>query len=181
MAIALFGGSFDPPHTGHLAVVNEALKMLPIERLVIVPAYVNPFKSGTHAPAKLRLEWLRRIFADETHIEVSDYEIAQGQSVPTIKTVQHYRKKYDRIYLIIGADNLATLSKWYRFDELDPLVTWVVATRDEQKVDEHFLTLNVKEPVSSTTLRQEMQTDLIPEKVADEIAEFYKEQYAKTH
>ncbi len=181
MAIALFGGSFDPPHAGHLAVVNEALKKLLIERLIIVPAYVNPFKSGTHAPAYLRLEWLKRIFADEIRIEVSDFEVSQGQSVPTIKTVQHYRKKYDQIYLIIGADNLDSLSKWYRFDELDRLVTWVVATRDEQKVDAHFLTLNVKEPISSTTLRQKMQPDLLPKKVADEIARYYKEYHAKTH
>ena len=62
MAIALFGGSFDPPHSGHITVIYEALKSLPIERVIVVPAYVNPFKSGTHAPASLRLQWLKTIF-----------------------------------------------------------------------------------------------------------------------
>jgi len=181
MAIALFGGSFDPPHSGHVTVIFEALKSLAIDRLIVVPAYVNPFKSGTHAPAALRLKWLKTIFDAEKNIEVSDFEVVQGRSVRTIETVQHYLKEDQVIYLIIGADNLETLSKWHQFDELDRLVKWVVATRDHQKIDPHFLTLNVSEAVSSTQLRQTMKQELLPKKVANEIAIYYKEKYAKTH
>jgi len=181
MAIALFGGSFDPPHSGHITVIYEALKSLPIARLIVVPAYVNPFKSGTHAPAALRLKWLKTIFDAEKQIEVSDFETLQGRPVKTIETVQYYRQIDPDIYLIIGADNLEMLSKWHQFDELDRLVTWVVATRDQQKIDPRFLTLDVSETVSSTQLRQMMKHEQLPKKVANEIATYYKEKYAKTH
>jgi len=181
MAIALFGGSFDPPHSGHITVIYEALRSLPIERLIVVPAYVNPFKSGTHAPAALRLKWLKTIFDTEKNIEVSDFETAQGHPVRTIETVRHYLKEDPDIYLIIGADNLETLSKWHQFDELDRLVTWVVATRDQQKIDPHFQTLDVSEAVSSTQLRQTMKHEQLPKKVVNEIAIYYKEKHAATH
>jgi len=181
MAIALFGGSFDPPHSGHITVIYEALRSLPIDRLIVVPAYVNPFKNGTHAPAALRLKWLQAIFEAEEHVDVSDFETAQGQPVRSIETVLHYRQKDPEIYLIIGADNLEFLSKWHRFDELDRLVTWVVATRDQQQIDPHFLTLDVSEAVSSTQLRQTIQHELLPKKVANEIAIYYKEKHAATH
>ncbi len=181
MAIALFGGSFDPPHSGHITVIYEALKSLPIEKLIVVPAYVNPFKNGTHAPAALRLKWLQAIFENEKHIGVSAFETMQGRPVKTIETVQHYREEDSQIYFIIGADNLKTLSKWYKFSELDRLVTWVVATRDQQIIDSHFITLNISESVSSTQLRQAMQYDQLPKKVANEIAIYYKENHATTH
>jgi nicotinate-nucleotide adenylyltransferase len=181
MAIALFGGSFDPPHSGHLGVIHEALKSLPIEKLIIVPAYVNPFKKGTHASATLRLKWLQTIFEGNEKVEVSDFEILKGCPVRTIETVRHYLKKDPDIYLIIGADNLEDLSKWHRFDELDSLVTWVIAKRDQQKIDTRYLTLDVNEPISSSRLRQSIEYEKLPKKVADEIALYYKETYAKTH
>ena len=65
MNIALYGGSFDPPHLGHVHVVHAALKTLDIDKIIVVPAFVNPFKSGTHAPAELRLKWLQEIFEDD--------------------------------------------------------------------------------------------------------------------
>lgn len=181
MAIALFGGSFDPPHSGHLAVVYEALRSLPIKKIVIVPAYVNPFKKGTHAPAALRLKWLQAIFEGNEKVEVSDFETHKGYPVRTIETVQYYLRKDPNIYLIVGADNLETLSKWYRFDELDGLVTWVIAKRDQLEIDTQYLTLDIDEPISSSRLRRSMEYEKLPKKVADEITTYYKETYAKTH
>jgi len=128
MAIALFGGSFDPPHSGHIAVVHEALKVLPVDRVVVVPAYVNPLKDGTHAPASLRLKWLKQAFKTVVGVEVSEFETVQGRAVYTIDTVRKYLQEDPKIYLIIGADNLKTLEKWHRFEALNHLVTWVVAT-----------------------------------------------------
>ena len=73
--IALFGGSFDPPHTGHIKII-EALKNLSfIDKVVVMPTYRNPFKSNFSAPADLRLQWLRDIFKKDERIEVNAYEI----------------------------------------------------------------------------------------------------------
>ena len=62
MNIAIFGGSFDPPHLGHQEIVNEALKSLHVDKLFIVPTHLNPFKKEFFAPSKLRLKWLKKLF-----------------------------------------------------------------------------------------------------------------------
>ncbi len=177
--IALFGGSFDPPHIGHIAIVEEALQQLDIEKLVVVPAYVNPFKSGSHAPADLRLSWLQEIFKDHTDITITDFEVKQERPVRTIETIRHFSKEADEIYFIIGADNLASLQQWHQFDALNKLVTWVVATRDKIDVPKTFRRLNVAKPVSSTELRATIKPHELPSKVAHEITDFYKEHNAK--
>jgi nicotinate-nucleotide adenylyltransferase len=176
--IALFGGSFDPPHAGHIAIVEAALEQLDIDKVVIVPAYLNPFKSHAHAPASLRLKWLRKIYDGNDCVAVSDFEIAKQRPVPTIETVRHFLATAEKLYVIIGADNLAALEAWYAFTELDALVTWVVARRDGINVPDRFATLDIDSPVSSTDLRRAMAPHELPAPVADEIAAYYKENNA---
>ncbi|MDX1296269.1 MAG: nicotinate (nicotinamide) nucleotide adenylyltransferase [Sulfurimonadaceae bacterium] len=177
--IALFGGSFDPPHVGHLAIVDKALEQLDIDRLVIVPAYLNPFKTHSFATAEQRLKWLKRIYAGNPKIEISDFEIARNRPVPSIETVRHYLNEAENIYLIIGADNVASLEKWYAYEELDRLVTWVVARRDGIEIPGRFITLDIDKPVSSTDLRNDIEHTKRPDTVADEIAAYYKETNAR--
>ena len=61
--IALFGGSFDPPHLGHKAVVDAILSTLDVDEVVVMPAYLNPFKSKVYASGSLRFQWLQKIFS----------------------------------------------------------------------------------------------------------------------
>ena len=68
---------------------------------------------------------LKEIFATDKRVEVSDFEIRQNRAVRSIETVSHFKTLYQKIYFIIGADNLASLKKWHRFEELDALVTWL--------------------------------------------------------
>ena len=174
MNIALFGGSFDPPHLGHLAVIHAALAQLDIECLYVIPAYLNPFKSEFSAPPRLRFKWLKTILHDPRVI-VSDFEIMQERSVRSIETVTHFQDKADKIYMIIGADNLPHLRKWHRFDALDSMVTWVVATRKDARIDTHYLRLNVDMPVSSSALRRDCDARWLPSEIRHEIINFYKE------
>jgi nicotinate-nucleotide adenylyltransferase len=175
MNIALFGGSFDPPHRGHIAIVEQALKQLPLDRLIIMPAYLNPFKSQSYAPASLRLAWLHAIFDSFARVEVSDFEISKGRPVPTIETVRHFIGDMTTFYVIIGADNLASLQQWKDFEALDAMVTWVIATRGDITVPSEYITLEVDRPVSSTRLRERIEHRELPSSVAEEIAEFYKD------
>ena len=179
MNIALFGGSFDPPHLGHIAVIHTAIKELDIDKLIVVPAFVNPFKTGTHAPAKLRLTWLEAIFKDDDNVVVSDFEVKQNRAVKSIETVLHYKKSYEKIYFIIGADNLASLKQWHQFKALDNLVTWVVATRDQTPIESDYKQLNVTYKVSSTELRENALQEHLPEAVAQEIKTYYEETHAR--
>ena len=94
MKIALFGGSFDPPHAGHDAAVKAILSSLKPDLLIIMPSFLNPFKKSFSAPPQLRLRWCRTLWSDAPGVEVSDYEILQNRSVPTIQSVKFLLEKY---------------------------------------------------------------------------------------
>lgn len=175
LTIALFGGSFDPPHKAHETVVYEALKIIDVDKVVIMPTFLNPFKTGFYAPSALRLKWLKSIFASKANIEVSSFEVDLQRKVSSIESVKHLLKKYKKIYLIIGADNLASLPKWEKYDELKSLVTFVVATRDKIKIPKSFITLKVEEDISSTRLRTNIDSSKLSDICSKEIMKFYKE------
>jgi nicotinate-nucleotide adenylyltransferase len=177
--VALYGGSFDPPHIGHISVV-EALERLPyISKILIMPTYLNPFKRSFYAPPKLRLKWLREIFSSHEKVTVSSFEIDLNKEVPTVETVKYLKKRFSKIYLVIGADNLQSLHKWHAYEELKELVTFIVAKRDNIPVSDEFIQLNITEDISSSQLRQNMDISKIPKTLAKEIANYYKEYNAK--
>jgi len=174
-SIALFGGSFDPPHVGHEAIVKELQNLSYIDTIIVMPTFLNPFKKEFTAPAELRLEWLKCIFLDDKNVLVDDYEVSLGKKVPTVQTVTHLLKSYDKIFLVIGADNLANLEQWFHFKELQEKVTFIVASREHIEVPKTFIGLSVKEDISSSTLRKNIDENKIPKKCAKEIAQYYKE------
>ena len=177
--IALYGGSFDPPHIAHKAIVEALRKLDFIQKVVVMPTFLNPFKASFTAPAALRLQWLKKIFSSYEDVEVSSYEVEMKKKVPTVATVKHLLKKYDKVYLVIGADNLSSLHKWYRYDELKELVTFIVATRDKIAIPKQFIMLEINEDVSSTDLRKNFDSTKIPKEVAEEITQYYKEHNAR--
>jgi len=173
--IALFGGSFDPPHIGHIAIV-EALRGLEyIDGVVVMPTFLNPFKSKSSAKPSLRLKWLREIFKDDSFVKVDDFEVKQNRPVRAIESVLYLLTKYEKIYLVIGADNLSSLNRWYKFDELKKLVTFIVATRDNIKIDSSYIVLNINEDISSSKLRKNLDTSKLPNECKDEILKIYKD------
>jgi nicotinate-nucleotide adenylyltransferase len=177
--IALFGGSFDPPHIGHIAVVEALKKIDNIDKIIIMPTFLNPFKTLWHAPAELRLQWLREIFRDDKKVVVSDYEVLQERRVPSIESVEYLLKQYKKIYLVIGADNLASLTQWHRFSELEKKVSFIVAPRDNIKIPQKYLSLEVDEEISSSALRENINIKKLSKRCAQEIAHFYKDKHAK--
>jgi nicotinate-nucleotide adenylyltransferase len=175
MKLALFGGSFDPPHIGHVEVVTKALEVLNVDKLIIVPAWRNPFKPSVVAEGDIRYGWLKEIFANTEKVEISDFEIMKARSVYTVETVTHYAPLYDEIYLIIGADNLENLKKWHSYDELDSLVTWVVACRNDIPIPENMIRLTLNAPISSTDFRTSNTPLGLETKIEQKITTYYKE------
>ncbi len=175
MKIAIFGGSFDPPHTGHEEIVEEVLNSLPVNKLFIVPTHLNPFKKEFFAPSKLRLKWLKTIFTKK-EIEILDYEVRQERAVPTIETIEYLKSIYKlkKIYLIVGADNFANINKWYRYEELSKQVEFVVASRDNQNIPKNLIKLPINASISSSKLRSNMNTSFIPHKIKEEVGEYYR-------
>jgi len=177
--IALFGGSFDPPHHGHEAIVRALLKFKDVQKVVIMPTFLNPFKSKSHAPSNLRLKWLKEIFSSYKNVYIDNFEVQQNNKVSSIVSVKYLLKKYKKIYLVIGADNLLSLNKWDRYNELKELVTFVIAHRDNIEIPQEFLSLKMDENISSSYLRENIDISKLPKECAVEISKYYKENNAK--
>ncbi len=174
LTIALFGGSFDPPHIGHKAIIEALDKLDYIDKIIVMPTFLNPFKSSFSAPAELRFKWLKEIFKGFLKVQVDRYEVNQERQVPTIESVKYLLKTYKNIYLVIGADNLHSLEEWNSYQELKDLVTFIVASRDNIIVDEKFIQLNINENISSSELRENIEIAILPEACAIEIEQYYK-------
>ena len=167
--VAMFGGSFDPPHIGHQDIVQKAIKSLDIEKLLVVPAYLNPFKTSSLASATQRLAWCHILFDTLENVIVDDYEIQEGKSTTTAQSIKHFNQSYDVRYLIIGSDNLSTLTKWHAFDWLNETIIWVIATRDDHHLDtdglKNWEILPIEAPISSTQIREEKDLQFIDTKI----------------
>lgn len=182
--IAIFGGSFDPPHKGHQLIVEKAVENLQIDKLFVVPAYLNPFKTSTLADAPTRLSWCHTLFDSIDRVKVDDYEIKEGKSTVTSQSVKHFNQAYDVKYLIIGSDNLSTLTKWHAFEWLNETVTWVIATRDNHHLDtdelNKWVLLPIEAPMSSTQIREEKDLQFIDEKIKESVKHILEGQHHMT-
>ncbi|NWF67068.1 MAG: nicotinate (nicotinamide) nucleotide adenylyltransferase [Campylobacterales bacterium] len=176
MNVAIFGGSFDPIHVGHVDVVERALKMLDIDMLFIIPTYLNPFKDSFFAPPFLRLKWCEKVFKNYKNVKILDIEISKNRKVTTYETVLELKKIYDisKIYLIVGADNLQTLNKWFQYEELLKMVKVVVANRKGYNCENNFLILDSDIDISSSFLREHFDIRYIPDSIKQIVEKFYK-------
>jgi nicotinate-nucleotide adenylyltransferase len=113
MRLGIFGGSFDPPHVGHLLMAQDAIAALSLDRLLIVPAAQQPLKQQ-HASATDRLAMTQRCFGGIPAISVDPIEIERGGlsfMVDTVGTLQQ-RWPLTELYLLVGQDVLATFPRW---------------------------------------------------------------------
>jgi nicotinate-nucleotide adenylyltransferase len=181
--VAIFGGSFDPPHRGHQIIARKALETLDIDKLIILPAYLNPFKKSTLASPEQRLKWCRRLFDAIPDIVVSDFEIKMGRPVYTSESVRHFQEHYQVRYLVIGSDNLLSIDKWHEFDWLNSLVTWAVAEREIHPLQteklRRWIMLKVDVPVSSTSIRENGRIEWIDKRIREEVERVLKHNKGK--
>lgn len=115
MRLAIFGGSFDPPHVGHLLAASDAFEQLSLDRVILVPAANQPLKAGrANAPTAHRLEMARLLVAGDPRFEVSNVEVERGGLSFTVDTLMHFATLYpnaDR-FLLVGADVLGSFGQW---------------------------------------------------------------------
>jgi nicotinate-nucleotide adenylyltransferase len=178
--VAIFGGSFDPPHKGHQLIVEKAIEALDIDKLIVVPAYLNPFKTSSLANAEQRLKWSHLLFDEIPNVIVDDYEIKEGKSTTTEQSVKHFNITYDVKYLIIGSDNLSTLTKWHEFEWLNTHVSWVIVTREGHplNVDEikRYKTITLAAEASSTDIRDYKDLHYVDKKIKKSVKEILEKQ-----
>ncbi|PRM88823.1 nicotinate (nicotinamide) nucleotide adenylyltransferase [Aliarcobacter cryaerophilus] len=177
MKIAIFGGSFDPIHIAHKKIVETALKELDIDKLIIVPTYLNPFKKDFLFEPKERFKLLQKVFKDEKRVEICDFEINQKKLSYTYETIRYIKSLLNpsKIYFIIGQDNLKSLHKWHNIDELKENLEFVVASRDGYDlVSKEFKTIDIGIDISSTKLKEDLDLNFVPKEIWQDLINLKK-------
>lgn len=130
--LGLFGGSFDPPHLGHVALVSAALDRLHLPELWVIPVG-NPVhrQLSGRADALTRLEWMQRIFADMAGVVVQDWEVRRAEPSPTIDTLRRIRREQPgrSPVLLLGSDAFAGIDSWVGYPEHRDLCDVAVFSR----------------------------------------------------
>ncbi|NLY89377.1 MAG: nicotinate (nicotinamide) nucleotide adenylyltransferase [Firmicutes bacterium] len=119
--IGLFGGSFDPPHAGHLLLAESAREELHLEKVYFIPARQSPLKDwSAFASPEERLAMVGLAVADNPFFEVCRVELEREPPSYTVETVKYFHRLFPEaeLWLILGEDNLAELHRWYHVDEL---------------------------------------------------------------
>jgi len=128
--VGVFGGSFNPPHAGHVLACALVLSTQPIERLLVVPTYRHPFAKDL-APYEDRVRMCELAMAPLLGAEVSRVEEELGGESKTLRTLEHLAAAHPdwRMRLVLGSDILGETPRWFRFDAIEKLAPPLVLTR----------------------------------------------------
>ncbi len=120
--VALFGGTFDPIHLGHVAVARSVGAQIQAERVIFIPAKCSPLKGFFPIASDAdRLAMIRLALQGQETFDVSDWELQRAAPSYTLETVRHFQSLYGRetqLHWLIGADAINDLIHWYKIDEL---------------------------------------------------------------
>lgn len=131
MKVLLFGGTFDPPHNGHMNNLRAALDLVQPDRAVVMPAGIPPHKAASATPGETRLAMCQCFKALSPVVEVSDWEIRQGGRSYTVHTLEMLQERFPgaRLYLGVGSDMLLSFCQWRRWQDILAMATLVVESR----------------------------------------------------
>lgn len=124
--LGILGGTFDPPHNGHLAIAEAALKELNLERMLLIPAKLPPHKTLDEVSSDIdRLEMLELAVKGRPDFEISEIELKRSGLSYTIHTLKELRKShpYKELVFIIGADNISEMETWYQPEAILDIAT----------------------------------------------------------
>jgi len=134
--IGVFGGTFNPPHLGHLKLVSEIADRLHLDKVLIIPTFLPPHKiTKDLASGEDRLQMCRLTFGKDSRFQVSAMEIERGGKSYTFETLSELKREYphSELFLIIGSDMLLTFEKWRRYEDILNLCTVCAAERDNEQ------------------------------------------------
>ena len=132
MRVGILGGTFNPPHLGHLICAQEAYLQLKLDRVTLIPARIPPHKPVDDEPGpEHRLELCRVAVGDDERFDVSDLEITRHGPSYTVDTLEllHSREPESELFLIVGGDIAAGLRSWREPERVLSLATLAVAGR----------------------------------------------------
>ncbi|NBC66862.1 MAG: nicotinate (nicotinamide) nucleotide adenylyltransferase [Bacteroidetes bacterium] len=181
--IGLFGGAFDPVHTGHVHVADSFLHSHVIDELLILPTPDPPHKNlGASTSFEHRFEMLQLAFRQKERVEVSTIEKNLPSPSYTLQTIEQLQNENPQniYFLCIGEDNLASFHRWHRYrDILDKVTLLVVSrpgsdarTQDPEILEKTIVVDHDEVEVSSTKIRSKGQPGKIITDIPDEVADY---------
>jgi nicotinate-nucleotide adenylyltransferase len=133
MRIGILGGTFNPIHTGHLVLAEEAREKLNLDKVILVPAYVPPHKKEEDlAEPNDRFKMVELAIRGNPNFEVSSVEIDAKTTSYSVETLKAFRQKYGedaRLFFLTGADSLGELYTWKEIDQIFKLSNFIVTNR----------------------------------------------------
>nr|WP_041446443.1 nicotinate (nicotinamide) nucleotide adenylyltransferase [Pseudothermotoga thermarum] len=191
--IGLFGGTFNPPHVGHIIIAQYAVEELELDLLYVIPTYKPWHKSEMLAPFETRFNWCKVCFENEK-IKISDFEKVRGETSYSIYVIEHFANLHQtKPFFIVGEDCLSYIEKWYRYNELFEKSHFVVYPRYcnrpyEQhaktalgKLYETIIFLNAPlVQISSTEIRERIKKNksikgMVHPQIEKEVIDYFKQ------
>ncbi|KPK60522.1 MAG: hypothetical protein AMS21_09415 [Gemmatimonas sp. SG8_38_2] len=191
MRLGILGGTFDPPHVGHLIVADDAAAALALDRVTFIPTGTHPLKgTSVEAPASLRVQMTEAATAGSQLFVVDGRELRRPGPSYTVDTIRELQDENPdaELYLLVGSDILGELHQWQRMEEIADRARIVVLERADAPADTYpedieMLRIEVTHvAVSSSEIRERIRTGrpfryLVPDPVYALIVEhsLYKE------
>lgn len=181
MKVALFGGSFNPIHNGHLQIVNELLAKQIVDQVWLIPCGNHAFNKKL-ASGEVRMKMISLAIENNPLVKAIGVELDPDKKSYTSKTISWFKREFPHdFYFVIGADNLTDLKKWNDFEYLKNNVKFILIKRpgfefsnDLEIVIKEILNINNK--ISSNQIRDSLEKGisikgLVPDKVEEYIAQ----------
>jgi nicotinate-nucleotide adenylyltransferase len=176
--LGILGGTFDPPHLGHLILAQSAYEQLGLDKVIFIPAAMQPFKVGRDiSSAQIRYKMLELAIGGDDRFALSDIEIKRPGLSYTIDTIEELKKIYaaTQMFLIIGSDIIGDMSAWKEPEKIFAACAVAMAIRPDTKLSSQYgdkikpLTMP-QVGISSTEIRQKIKDGrtikyLVPETV----------------
>ncbi|MBR6719477.1 MAG: nicotinate-nucleotide adenylyltransferase [Clostridia bacterium] len=177
--IALFGGSFDPIHKGHVEIAKTAISRLSLDEVIFIPSGISPHKAGLTASNEDRYNMVCLALEGEEKLSVSNFEIKKETKCYSFETVEEFKKRYpyDELYFIIGDDQYEKFTTWYKWEELLSKCHFVVFTRDGGEIKPPFKEIKIPPiEISSTEIREKIKNGGdMGSKVNEKVLSYIKE------
>ena len=189
--VALYGGTFDPVHSGHVEIARKVSELFEIEKVLFIPAQVAPHKVGRPVTEPIhRHAMLALATQNDPRLSISTFELDAPDRRYTVDTVEHFQTRFGdstELFFIMGADSWSEITTWREWERLLTMINHIVGTRPGHEVDRTLpvsearvlFTDAVMRDVSATGIRRLAASgrfaelaQLVPEAVAEYIRKY---------